>query len=388
MDKLEKKILLNPKQWIQWMNNLPRADDDIGRTRNHYLCRHHYENILFMIIRNTISIFVLIYLEFKLKRYNNDYVMQENYDAVVFAPSKEFEKYLVDIPSALSDKYKKKIIYNKSGLIKEIDRIKLDEEANTLWKQVRKRYPFSFYMNIGILVHLSRARYLIEIYHPKALVSVQTERDYTTSIISQYCEKKGVKYIGFQHGEYFMDLSHAFVRFSEFYVWDSYYIQQFAKTHSPVESFKIYKSQRLIKRLEKKDKEKYFMTYYLSGNETKKELKIIADFMIKIADLNGKCAIRPHPRHTKIEVVRKLIINSNVSIQGNDISIDDSLIETRYITSIMSTVLSEAYCNELEIVIDDISNPKLFTALNDDMYINLNRTKNRLSMFIERNSYK
>lgn len=385
MYEIENKIFMHPDEWEQWMKKLPNPTDDFQRARNHYLCRNFYESKLVKVFRNAAAFFLIPVL-FIVLRLNHFKKQKKNKqaskaDAVLFCTNPKFRTYFEDVPDEIVEKYPNRVIYQSRGKKDILYSYCLNKEDGAFFRKAIMRYPFAFDMNLRVLSHISKIRYLLEEYHPKAFVSIQTERDFTTSLLAMYCENKGVEYIGFMHGECFKDLSHAYVRFTKFYVWDKYYIKQFAETGSPVDRFTTYESKRLEKRFVASENPKYYATYYLNGIESKESLDKLKTAFLRID--RGKCSIRPHPKLTDIHQLKELFSDTNIDIEDcSQISLKDSLENAKYIISKYSTVLSEAYYSNLNIVIDDFSDEQLYQNLIKIMYINLNRTTLRLSDLI------
>ena len=108
-------------------------------------------------------------------------------------------------------------------------------------------------------------------------------------------------------------------------------------------------------------------TYYL-GSETGKRLRSIIDNLRILADFGYAISIRPHPRYTNMSELRD--IDSNLEVEDvNCFCIESSISRTRNAISFFSTVLNQAFYNNVGIILDDVSNPKDFFKLSNAEYI-------------------
>ena len=130
------------------------------------------------------------------------------------------------LPDIIKNEYNNIIVVN---LRKGFSFGYLDATAFVIFLKSLFKYPFSFFFNLKILVSLVNFGSLIHQYQPTTICSMYSEKDFVSSLITYYCEVKGISFINIMHGEIFLDPRHAFVRFSEFYVWNSHYINIFTK---------------------------------------------------------------------------------------------------------------------------------------------------------------
>ena len=99
---------------------------------------------------------------------------------------------------------------------------------------------------------------------------------------------------------------------------------------------------------------------------------------------NGlKVTVRPHPIDRDMEIITKVF--SNYIIQNcKDVSIEQSVMESRYVISFYSTVLLQAYINGVGIVIDDLTDTNRFEILKKLDYRMLDVKHIKLSELIEK----
>lgn len=110
------------------------------------------------------------------------------------------------------------------------------------------------------------------------------------------------------------------------------------------------------------------ITYYLAA-ESQRELKIIAEFLKKIKMEKGKkVAVRPHPRYSDMKYVEEYF-GELVIEDVKTLPIEKSILRTKTVIAVYSTVLNQAYSNGIPIVIDNISAPEKYKKLEELQYI-------------------
>lgn len=389
--KFEKTIFEKTNEWLNYIDNLPKPQDDIDRAHNHYKAEQFivkytkkHENLCndlvsilffpFSILATSISTLV-----------SKFFCHSTKYDCIkicVTKPGSNSQKGIA-LPGDLKSKYKKIkncFVHRRTLICTGI----ISKYSLRLWLNALARHPFSFYENFNIFIHLNFINKILIRYNPKAIVTLETENDFTTSLLSNLCEHNGVFYIGIMHGENFVNPLHTNVRFSCFYVWDKHYIKQYMRTGTPAKIFRIYCPKRFKMNINNKgSKEKAYLTYYLQG-QNEMVLNNIKNVLDLISKSGKKCRIRLHPRATDKKLIERIFFDTAVEIEDyNVISIEESYASTNYIVSTFSTVLTEAYENRLNAVIDDVTDRSTYNILEKLMYINIERIHLRLSEIIK-----
>ena len=106
------------------------------------------------------------------------------------------------------------------------------------------------------------------------------------------------------------------------------------------------------------------------GAESEEVLRKISKILKKLYEDGKQISIRPHPRYSNIDLVKKIFDFVYVE-DTNYLSIEQSLFQSGAAISLYSTVLNQALCNSIPIIIDNISNPKNFYRLKELGYIRL-----------------
>ncbi len=390
MNKIEKERLVFEKvdSWMNYINELPAPKDDIDRVHNHYLCTNYFEKKRDLRIKNIIALpAMLICLagtSFLSIIKGCDHI--KHYDLVQFVPKnkRRTSSVTLGLPLELIDEFKEQVIYDKQKRKTMFFKGYIDKDVFRFWLN-GCRYRSAFYMNFSVLTHLFSINKILHLYNPKCIVTTESENDFTTSAISAFCESKGVEYIGIMHGENFVDPLHAFVRFSRFYVWGKYCIDQYVATGSPPDFFRIFTPNRFHLNLPQRE-HKYFISYYLQ-EENRTQLKALLEILLMFTAKGLSCKVRLHPRASDRSLVSEMFASTNIKIEFPEmLTPEESYAESKYIVAKYSTVLTDAYCNGLNAVIDDISDRDLYNNLEKLQYIYLKRIKLRLSDLV--NLYK
>ena len=382
--KLEKDV----DEWLKYIDQYKMPQNDLERSRAHYLCINILESKWKKIVNNLLAFPALIISFFSSCFISMFGLRQENeVEAIelINLSSKVVNLDTLDLPVELMKRYHSIEKLHDNKRVHLISR-GVDFSVLVYWSKFVKKYPFCPHMLLLLWVHLIKINKIIRMYNPKAIISTESENDFTSSIISEFCERNNVKNICIMHGEYLVTPKHAFVRFSEFYVWDAFYVTQFERIRCLKQQFKVYEPKRFEMDIIKK--EIYFITYYLQS-ENKEELERLKK-SLKIFFENGyKCNLRPHPRLTNKAILNEIFENTNVDIENEKkVPLNESVGKCKYVVSKYSTVLTEAYQNNLSAVIDDYTDRNIYDYLKKTLYINLEKIDGRLSYLIDRVSKK
>lgn len=382
MDKrVEKRVFHDIDKWKQKIESFGEPQDDFERTRFHFLCTQGYVTSYKSLIRNVAALFLtpIAYIYYFIRNFRAR--KEIKCDGLIHVPFQYTTFDCQKLPETLKEEY---LDVKNSGVErKSIKSGRMDSAARYIWIQMVKKYPLCFYMNFYNLYQLANLSELLSVYCPRAVITEREENNPAASLLTHYCEDKNIEYICVMHGECFYEPFHAFVRFSRLYVWDRFYIDQFKLLKSAAR-FETYYPLRFQMKIARESRPEYFAAYYLQ-NQTQAEMRKICQVLEHFAEKGLRCKVRPHKRATDVAVVKKVFSGTVIEIEDNDaVPIEESYCNAKYIISTFSTVLSEAYENGLEPVIDDISNPELYESLCKAMYINIARIQARLSDLVRK----
>lgn len=315
---------------------------------------------------------------------HDTFVNKKKVDAVISSPNVDFLLSYEDLPNELKKEYSSfERVENHTSLKDRIFQLRLDKKGLALVLKTIFRYPNKPFLSFIVLLHLAQVYSLIERYNPKAIITTQTEQDFTASLVTHYCELMNIKYICVQHGEYCYNPSMAYMRFSEYYAWNQETIEILELTNTKIPYAKIYTPNKFRKNYSKNSVRSNFLKYYLSSGDNITEISRIRDELERLTKEGYRCAVRCHPRGYNSVELDQLFSDSEVSLENyNDMSIGDSISDCDYVVAYRSTVLSEAIANSMPIVIDDVTHDiDLLRRVHD---INLTRAECLLSELISR----
>lgn len=345
------------------------ADNDIERSYKQYLGQLIYMSRPKSYLLNVLSIFV----GFPLVIYylTRGLFIKRSKRAEAICRSHDFN-WMEIIPDSLNKKY---ILdtecWNTKGALHLSD-------CGFFIKLVFKKFwhPYFLLKNVYKIAKYSA---LIHQYAPSAII-VHDEFSFTSSIMTMFCEKYNVKHINVQHGEKLLYLRDTFFRFHEFYIWDEHYKNLFIRLKAEPSQFII--ERPLAVRFNKEDhyhKEYYAdYKYYLAIYDEQQISSIIRS--MEFVEKSGKIVkFRPHPNYSNISLLRKFIPEEKIEYPS--VHILDSVASAANVVGEYSTVLTQAFFNGINVILDDCTYKKRMDVLSDYDYILSSKVKERLSSY-------
>ena len=352
----------------EYIAHFPEPKDDIQRGYFQYKCQMKFNKPIITFLVNVASFPLLLLYLFKSGDKGNG--STDNTDTIFIANGMPENI----IPEVLRDRVGRIEVVNDKHE-------SLTKEDKKFIRSVWKRYPFSFQFVVKCLLKIRYYSYEIQRVKPKNII-VCNEYSFTSSVLTKYCEERGIKHINVMHGEKIYYMRDSFFRFHECYVWDEYYKGLLLQMRAEPHQFKVAVPPSLkFPEGETIPKTKQY-TYYL-GWESGETLKTIVKAMDDLRKRGFAVAIRPHPRYTDLNEIR----NCAPEIEIEDyktLTIEQSLKRTENAVSVYSTVLNQAYNNGIGIVIDDVSDRVKIERLAERLYIMLSKPHELLSELLER----
>lgn len=350
----------------RYIDSFPQPRDLIERSFFQYKCQMKLHHSWFFIIMNMFSF--PLFLFYLCKSTHQIQTEKSNKtDAVFFTDGKPANI----LPNDVKSRYRSiKYVDEKKSAIANEDKKYVIE----LWK----RYPFSWHFLLKAIIKISYYRYQIDATNADTII-VCNEYSFTSSLLTDYCKKHSIRHINVMHGEKVFYMMDSFFEFDECHVWDEYYKKLFIELRASECQFyvSIPDSLKIVKVSTPKE---YDYIYYLGG-ENRNQIDKIIRSMLRLSELGYRVAIRPHPRYTKQEDV--LYINDNKIYICNKETIEDSIMSTKNVVSLFSTVLNQAYNNGVSVVIDDVTDYKKYERLKSIGYIILAKEHTLLSECIK-----
>ena len=268
----------------------------------------------------------------------------------------------------------------KEFFVIEVDAI----EGNKLTSRDRRyifklslKHPFSWLFLLKTIIKIMRYRWIIDTYNPKALI-VCNEYSFTSSLLTEFCNQNDVELINVMHGEKLFFIRDSFFKFNRCYIWSEFYKELFTELRADSNQF-IVEIPPSLKFASVEAEKTVDYTYYLQMQKGE-ELAKIVETLSAISKRGDKVAVRPHPRYTNLDELKALINDVHIEIEScKEITIENSILRTKNVISLYSTVLLQAYINGVNIVIDDISNKDDYLKLVELKYVMLNAEHKLLS---------
>lgn len=367
--KLEKKnnaIFSYPiEKQKKYLNSFHVPKSDIERAYYQYCCQMKFNGRVTTVLLNMASLPLLIY--FYAKKSITD-AKKEQYDAVFF--SEGISEHV--IPESLRKEFSSWLVVQKPGE-------SFRKQDRAYFKKLIRCYPVSWHFLLKCLIKIRFYSYEIQTHSPKAIV-VCGEYSFSSSVLTDYCKFNNVLHIDVMHGEKLFFMRDSFFRYDRCYVWDKYYAKLLMQMKAEPNQFRVEVPPSLKFSGDIKKKEVYDYTYYLAA-ENENALKIISESLKKLKANGSQIAVRPHPRYSNMEQIKELFSFTEIE-EISKCTIEASLMQTGCAISLYSTVLNQAICNDVPVVIDDVSNPGNFKKLEELGYMCLKKEHTLLSEII------
>lgn len=357
-------LYLNLDEHKQFLNNLSKK---ISKNDN-YLVRSYYQYICYKKLIGNVQFFILNvagYFSFfailvvflinclKIKKKVRDHNL-----AICTAFKEDI------IPDSLSARYSILMIHN-SDFCLELSDLRFISK-------ILAKYPFSSFFVLKNVLKIAQYRYYIRKYGCQAFI-VTSEYSFTSSILTAYCEEQNIKHINIMHGEKFYYIMDSFFSFNECYVWDVHYMNLFISLGAASNQFIIEKPPFYFEMQRFSGHTGYGLKYYLDGTESIEAIQKLVDFL---GSKFESVIFRAHPLFKDFQAFEK----KHISYENPKlVKISDSLKNCEYVCAKYSTVLNQASIMNRKIVIDDLSDPKLFQQLKSMNYIMFTKPHIRLS---------
>lgn len=338
------------KKQKEFLEKIKEPKDLIERSYNQYLCQRWLKSKFVNIMTDIGSMLLLVYYFNK----KEDRILGSEHAKAVYLGMGVSGDI---IPEELEKAYSSILNVSKVGEY-------LDKGDKKIIKKLLQRYPLSFEFVLKCLIKVRMYRWTINMYSPDAII-VSGEYSYTSSFLTYYCRKNGIKHINIMHGEKLYYIRDSFFEFDKCYIWDSYYMDLFRRLRAFAEQFTVAVPPALV--LKGSYVKKYDYTYYLGG-EKREALVCIQELLIRLKAMGYRVAVRPHPRYSDMALIDKLF-RGKVNIEDPyKIQIKESILSTENVISLYSTVINQAVNSGVKAVIDDVSDVEKYELLYELKY--------------------
>ena len=244
--------------------------------------------------------------------------------------------------------------------------------------QIFFSHAFSGYFSLKSMVKIAQYSEIISMYSPKCIIA-HSEYSFSSSILTEYCEKRGVKHINVQHGEKLFNIVDAFFRFDECFVWSQHYVKLFTDLRAEPSQFKVSLPPSMKIDLSAHKNESVWADYkYYLANFLESQIKGIVESLSFVKKTGKTVKYRIHPRHQNLELLLKYVQSDDIEYP-NEVSIVDSLANCNYVVGSYSTVLNQAFCSGRSVLLDDVTFKDQYERLADLRYWLIGENCPRLS---------
>lgn len=337
----------------RFLQQLSAPKDDWARSYSQYLCQNALMRRGLPLLLNCAAFFLLPLYGWKLRKNSitADRETPKNRAVLLFAGESDI------VPPSL---------WQEFDILQDPDfqgKLHLTRADRVYLRQLRCKYPLSFYFRLKCTLKIAMYSCAIDFNHPKAILSSE-EYSFTCSLLTDYCQTRGVEHINIMHGEKLYFIRDTFVHFDRFYIWDPHYAELFQALRAENGQFRVELPPSLqFSQLEPAEKTADY-TYYL-GNETREQIECILANLTILQNRGARVAIRLHPRYFSSS---EFLCGDNRGFfieRESHCSIRESLQRTGCALSLYSTVLLQAAFNNIPYAVDDLSNPSRFEKLRE-----------------------
>ena len=224
-------------------------------------------------------------------------------------------------------------------------------------REIAARYPKERFFVFKILCRVATYRAYIELYHPAAILS-SAEYSFTSSALTEYCRRQGIRHINIQHGERNLGITSSFCAFDTFYVWSEFFRSIYAEERFDMTDFRIARPPVVDLHLERFE-EKTDLKYYLQLDRSAM-LRAQRKSVEQLISAGYRVTVRFHPCYCREAKVRRFFGGLCPIESPVEVSIAQSLGETRGAVGAFTAVLYQAYENHKLAVVDDLYDPAEF----------------------------
>lgn len=369
--RILKKIDIPSKKQQDILNSFEKPSDIVERSYFQYKATMHEWTFFGRVLAETVAFLMFYFYANRLLKI--DVAFQEPMDMVCFVASDQKDI----VPQQLKNEFSKCYFSDTTALMC------LDKEDWNYLINITRRFKYSYYFKLKILLRVASYSANIKRFQPKAFVSA-AEHSFANTLCTDYCNRMGLENIVCQHGEYLKRLKGAFFYVHRYYAWDNYYIELHRQYKAYIPCYFIQLPASITNLgVMVSDKPQYFATYYLGyeGEQKLLQIRIVFDELKK----QGKeCKIRLHPRGRKSneKIVRNVFAGYYIEDCSN-VPLGLSMSESEYLMSVCSTVLLQGYFNNKKIILDNLTDPALFEKMKDWGYVMLSKKHVLLSELIK-----
>lgn len=343
------------KEQKEYLESLPEPKNDIQRSLYQFKCQSFFWPKWKVPFYNIGALFV--YFPVLLMEWIRSSFIHKghHYDAIG-----EFKGMEECVPDRLREEYE---ICHDVWLVKGMLRGK---DLGYVLKVFFLSFP-NFYFSLKLLLKLSQYSQMIYTYSPRAMV-VHCEFSFASSILTQFCERNGVKHIDVMHGEKLFHIYDSFFRFNKCYVWSEFYKGLFIRLRAYPKQFVVSVPPSLRIDFEKHKRPDAYADYkyYLADIKGDEFAGIVAS-MCGIKAQGKTVKYRLHPRYLQWDTILAHTTKEEIE-DPREVSIQESVSNCEFAIGSYSTVLAQAFMSGRKVVVDDVTYVEQYRKLAEYEY--------------------
>lgn len=349
-----------------YLDSFPKPKDDIERSFFQYKCQNFFSSDWKEILLNVIGIFIffpaLFFYMFRM----------------IIVPKKDKKNAITDlngmpeiIPVELSQRYDITFIGNNPiGALYVSD-------LSFIIPIFFRYFPAGFF-SFKAMAKVAQYRQLIHMYSPDCIIA-HLEYSFSSSILTGFCAKMGIKHINVMHGEKLFNIIDAFFRFDECFVWSEHYVRLFTDLMAEHSQFRISLPLSMQINLLSHNNVAAWADYkYYLASFSENQIIGIVNSLSFVRRQGKSIKYRIHPRHRNLKLILKYVNQKDIEYP-EDVSIIDSISNCSVVIGAYSTVLNQAFCSGRSVVLDDVTFKEQYDRLEDLRYWLIGENCRRLS---------
>lgn len=352
---------------------IPKSDWD--RSFKQYCCIEYFSNWQRLFILNCSAIvLIIVYIPYSFVRF----IFNQRVDDIKLDAIGEFKGLTEIIPESLAADYDINNDYWFKGA-------ELSPSDLSYIIKLCLCYFFHPYFLFKNIAKIARYSYMINHYNPRAII-VHDEYSFTSSLLTDYCERRHVQHINVMHGEKFYTIGTGYFRFHKCYAWAEHYVNLFKELYADEQQFIIELPPSLKIDVHKNYSQSAYADYkYYLQIYDENQLKGIVNSMNEIRKKGFSISYRPHPRFSNIDLLKKYVPKEYIE-NPSLVNIETSISSTKHVISGFSTVMNQAFYAGKDILFDDVTYNDIYLKLKEYRYILSEYSLNTLSTIINNHS--
>lgn len=350
-----------------YLESLPEPQNDLDRSYYQFLCQSFFWPKWKRPVYDCISL--LAYFPVLMALWIRGLIANNSSDTDSVSDLKGMSEV---IPVELHNKYR--IDYEKwstKGMLRAND-------LSFVIKVFLLKFP-NVYFSLKVLLKVAQYSELINCNNPRAIIT-HAEFSFASSLLTNYCNKKGVKHINVMHGEKLYHIYDAFFHFNECYVWNDSYQKLFVQLRAFPTQFHVSIPPSLCIDINTHKKGEFFADYkYYLGELKEEEFASVVNSMNKFKKNGKTIRYRVHPRYLNDLTMLERYVSFDEIENPREISIFDSVSNCSFAVSTYSTVLAQAYLSGVCVVLDDVTFKNQYDKLAEYGYWLITKNCTRLS---------